>query len=62
MATDFVRLLQIYITELNTFSSAHQNLARLMIKRLTEELDPQPKPSVARRPRPARSAPHVVSG
>jgi hypothetical protein len=62
MATDFVRLLQIYITELNTLNSAHQKLARLMIKRLTEELDPQPKPSVARRPRPARSAPHVVSG
>jgi len=62
MATDFVRLLQIYITELNTLNSAHQKLARLMIKRLTKELDPQPKPSVARRPRPARSAPHVVSG
>ena len=32
MATDFVRLLQIYITELNTLNSAHQKLARLMIK------------------------------
>jgi hypothetical protein len=62
MSADFVKLLQVCVTELNTYSSAHQKLARLMIKRLTEELDPQPKPSVARRSRPARSAPRVVSG
>jgi hypothetical protein len=67
MSADFVTVLQSFTAGLNASNPEHQEWARQMIKGLANE--PRrvctyavKRLSDIRHPRPARSAPHLVSG
>jgi hypothetical protein len=67
MSADFVKLIQTFAADLNATDREHQRLAKMMFKWLIAEPAVRAERSSmfrrsTRPPRPAQSAPHLISG